>query len=206
MVTKSTLFIVNDIEQHVQTLAKTLPLHSVRIIQNEQDDKNDFLLSHAQKTIKEAYISTNETKYIFLCADTFRVEAQNSLLKALEEPPLNIIFIIVTTSKNSILPTILSRLQVRYLKTKKSIIPTQLDIQRLELKDVYTFLKQNQRISKQEAKEVIESILFRIHKENIPISQKQLDSFSKAMKLLELNSRPINVITTILLNVLNTNK
>lgn len=202
MVTKSTLFIVNDIEQHIQALSKTLPLHSVRIIQNEEEGKSEFLLPHAQKAIKEAYISTNETKYIFLCADSFRVEAQNSLLKALEEPPTNIVFIIITTSKNSILPTILSRLQVKYLKTKKNITATTLDIKKLELKDVYEFLKQNQRISKPQAKELIESILYKIHKENIKLSSKELESFSRAMKLLELNSRPIIVISTLLLNIL----
>lgn len=202
MVTKSTIFIVNDIAVHTQTLTQTLPKHSVRIIQNEEEGKSEFLISHAHKAIKEAYISTNETKYIFLCADSFRVEAQNSLLKVLEEPPLNIVFIIITTSKNSILPTILSRIQVRYLKTKKSLTPSSLNIQNLELKDVYEFLKNNQRISKNEAKEIIESILYKIHKENIRLSKKELDGFSRAMKLLELNSRPINVITTLLLNIL----
>lgn len=202
MITKSTLFIVNDIEQSLEQISANLPKHSTRIIRNEEEGKKEFLLPQAHKAIKEAYIATSQTKYIFLCGEAFRIEAQNSLLKVLEEPPANIIFIIITTSKNSILPTILSRVQVKYQKTKKTIQESTLNLQKLDLKEVYEFLKQNQRISKHEAKEIVESILYSINKQQIKLSSKQLDGFSKAMKLLELNSRPINVLTTLLLNLM----
>lgn len=202
MLTKSTLFIVNDIETTLEQITATLPKHSIRIIRNEEEGKNEFLLLQAQKTIKEAYIATDSTKYIILCGNSFRVEAQNSLLKVLEEPPKNIIFIMITISKNSILPTILSRIQVKYQKTKKYIEEFKLNLSQLELKDVYYFLKQNQRVPKHEAKEIVESILYSINKNNIKLNQKELDSFSTAMKLLDLNSTPINVLTTLLLNLM----
>ena len=72
----------------------------------------------------------------------------------------------------------------------------------LELKEVYEFLKQNQRISKNDAKEILESIMVTIVNHNIKLNQKELDSFSRSYKLLELNSRPINVLTTLLLNII----
>ena len=200
---KSTLFIVNNVENSLNEIVQTLPKHSVRVIQNEEDGKNEFLLLQAQKAIKESYIASSETKYILLCGDSFRVEAQNSILKILEEPPKNIIFLIITISKNAILPTVLSRVQVKYQKTKRSIPEFKLNLQKLELKEVYEFLKQNQRISKSESKDVVESILYSINKNKIKLNQKELHSFSTAMKLLELNSRPINVLTTLLLNMMN---
>ena len=200
---KSTLFIVNNVENSLNEIIQTLPKHSVRIIQNEEEGKNEFLLLQAQKTIKEAYIASSEVKYILLCGDSFRVEAQNAILKILEEPPKNVIFLIITISKNSILPTVLSRVQVKYQKTKKIVHEFKLNLQKLDLKDVYEFLKQNQRISKAESKEVVESILYSVNKNKIKLNQKELDSFSTAMKLLELNSRPINVLTTLLLNLMN---
>jgi len=203
MYQQSTLFIVNSVENAFTEISSTLPKHNVRVIQNEEEGKTEFLLTQAQKAIKEAYIATSQTKYIFLCGNSFRVEAQNSLLKVLEEPPSNIIFLIITTSKNSILPTILSRVQVKYLKTKKVVEPINLNLQKLELKDVYTFLKQNQRVSKNDAKNIIESILYTINLQKINLNQKELHSFSTAMKLLELNSRPINVLTTLLLNIIS---
>jgi len=202
MIKTSTLFIVNDIEKSLKEITSQLPKHAIRIIKNEEEGKQEFQLLQAQKAIKEAYIADNERKYIFLCGESFRVEAQNSLLKVLEEPPRNIVFIIITISKNSILPTILSRVQVNYNKTKKVVDEFTLDIKKLELKDIYKYLKENQRISKNDAKNVVESIIYSINKHNIQLTQKQLHSFSTAMKLLELNSRPLNVLTTLLLNLM----
>ena len=201
MYQKSTLFIVNDIESSINQTIATLPKHSYRVVQNEDESKKEFQLAQAQKAIKEAYVATSSQKYILLAGDSFRIEAQNSLLKVLEEPPKNVIFLIFTLSKTSILPTILSRVQVKYQRTQKSIRPIDLDLKNLTLKDIYSFLKQNQRVSKSEAKQIVESILFTTHKNNISLTQKELDSFSTAMKLLELNSRPINILTALLLKI-----
>ena len=197
----STILIVNDIEATLAELLSNYPIHSTRIIKNEE--KEEFLLIQATQAIKEAYIASSEKKYIFLCGTTFRKEAQNSLLKILEEPPRNVVFIIITNSKSSLLPTIYSRLSYKYLK--KSILKNEsiLDINKLDLKDIYNFLKENQKISKQEAKEIVESILMKVNNQKIKLSHKELDFFSKSIKLLELNSRPINVLTTLLLSLAN---
>ena len=197
----STILIVNDIETTLSELLPNYPAHSTRIIKNEE--KEEFLLLQATLAIKEAYIATSEKKYIFLCGTTFRKEAQNSLLKILEEPPRNVVFIIITNSKSSLLPTIYSRLAYKYLK--KSILKKEsiLDLNKLDLKDIYNFLKENQKISKNEAKEIVETILIKVNKQKIKLSHKELDFFSKSIKLIELNSRPINVITTLLLSIAN---
>ena len=197
----STILIVNDIEATLAELLPNYPIHSTRIIKNEE--KEEFLLIQATQAIKEAYIASSEKKYIFLCGTTFRKEAQNSLLKILEEPPRNVVFIIITNSKSSLLPTIYSRLSYKYLK--KSILKNEsiLDINKLDLKDIYNSLKENQKISKQEAKEIVESILMKVNNQKIKLSHKELDFFSKSIKLLELNSRPINVLTTLLLSLAN---
>ena len=197
----SSILIVNDIEATLAELLPNYPIHSTRIIKNEE--KEEFLLIQATQAIKEAYIATSEKKYIFLCGSTFRKEAQNSLLKILEEPPKNVVFIIITNSKSSLLPTIYSRLPYKYLK--KSVLKNEsiLDINKLDLKDIYNFLKDNQKISKQEAKDIVESILIKVNNQRIKLSHKELDFFSKSIKLLELNSRPINVLTTLLLSLAN---
>ncbi len=197
----SAILIVNDIESTLSELLPNYPMHSTRIIKNEE--KEEFLLVQATQAIKEAYIATSEKKYIFLCGSTFRKEAQNSLLKILEEPPKNVIFIIITNSKSSLLPTIYSRMPYKYLK--KSILKAEslLDINKLDLKDIYNFLKENQKISKNEAKDIVESILIKVNNQKIKLSRKQLELFSISIKLLELNSRPINILTTLLLSIAN---
>ena len=200
----SSILIVNDIEATVNELVSKYPLHSTRIIKNEE--KEEFLTAQAVQAIKEAYIASNDTKYIFLCGSTFRKEAQNSLLKVLEEPPRNVVFIIITNSKTSLLPTIYSRLPYKYLKTSILKDESALNLNKLDLKDIYNFLKENQKISKNEAKQIVESILLKVNSQKIKLSAKELDFFSKSIKLLELNSRPINILTTLLLSLANQKK
>ncbi|XPV70059.1 MAG: DNA polymerase III subunit delta' [Halarcobacter sp.] len=197
----STILIVSSIDETLNKLLSFYNKHEIRVIRNS--DKDDFLLAQATQAIKEAYISSNETKYIFLCGKTFRNEAQNSLLKVLEEPPKNIVFIIITNSKSSILPTIFSRMPHLYVKDKILRKELELDIANLDLKDMYNFLKENQRINKIDAKEFIESSLYKLSSQKIRLTQNELEIFSKSIKLLELNSRPINVLTTFLLTLLN---
>jgi DNA polymerase-3 subunit delta' len=205
MITKkiesSFILVVSDIDEALASLLPFYSKHTIRVIRNEE--KDEFLLAQANSAIKEAYISSNEKKYIILCGKTFRKEAQNSLLKVLEEPPSNIVFIIVTNSKSSILPTIFSRIPHKFFHQNKKRTEIELDILRLDLKDVYSFLKENQRISKVGAKSIVESTLFKINSQKIKLTQNELDIFSKSIKLLDLNSRPINVLTTLLLTLLN---
>lgn len=82
----STILIVNDIEESLVQVVSTLPKHDVRVIKNEEDGKKDFLILHAKHVVKEAYIASERMKYIILCGEIFTIEAQNSLLKILEEP------------------------------------------------------------------------------------------------------------------------
>ncbi len=195
------ILIVNNIEETLNSLLPLYSKHNTRIIRNEE--KEEFLLAQANATIKEAYISSNEKKYIFLCGKTFRNEAQNSLLKILEEPPKNVVFIIITNSKSTILPTIFSRIPHKILRKRQEKEDLSLNIKKLDLKDIYEFLKENQRISKNEAINFVESLLLKINKEQVRLTQEELNSFSKAIKLLNLNSRPINVLSTLLLILLN---
>ncbi|RXJ70230.1 DNA polymerase III subunit delta' [Halarcobacter ebronensis] len=198
------ILIVNDVEEGLNTLLPFYSKHNVRVIKNDQ--KDEFQIAQAHAAIKEAYISSNEKKYLILVGRSFRNEAQNALLKVFEEPPKNIVFIIITSSKSSILPTIFSRIPHKYYKTVSKREETTLDIDKLDLKEVYLFLKDSQRITKDEARTIIEAILYKVSSKRIELNQKELELFSKSIKLLELNSRPINVLTSLLLMLLNRNK
>ena len=195
------ILIVNDINETLSSLLALYSKHNVRVIKNEE--KEEFLLAQANATIKEAYISSNEKKYIFLCGKTFRNEAQNSLLKILEEPPKNVVFIIITNSKSAILPTIFSRIPHKILRKRQEKNEISLDIKRLDLKDIYEFLKENQRITKSEAINFVETLLIKVNKDNIKLSEEELNSFSRSIKLLNLNSRPTNVLSALLLTLLH---
>ncbi|MEM5557560.1 DNA polymerase III subunit delta' [Aliarcobacter cryaerophilus] len=200
IVKNSSIFIVNSIEDSLNKFLAVYPIHQNRVIKNEE--KDEFQIEQANKTLKEAYIASNETKYLFLCGATFRVEAQNALLKILEEPPKNIVFILLVSSKNSLLPTIYSRLPYKNLKKIVEKDDIELNIKKLDLKDIYTFIKNNQKITKDEAINIVETILIKANKENVKLNQKELDIFFKSIKLLELNSKPTTVLTYLLLSIL----
>lgn len=60
----------------------------------------------------EAYVSpmmADSRVFIIEAADTMNQNAQNALLKVLEEPPANVYFILLARNLQSLLPTVLSR-------------------------------------------------------------------------------------------------
>jgi len=205
---KSSILLVDDIEQKLEELQDTLEKNSFRIIKNEEsaNKKSEFLISSARLAVKEAYLSTATTKYIIIYGYSFRVEAQNALLKVLEEPPKNIIFLILANSKSSLLPTIFSRLEYKYLKKQRLIKDFELDLRTFSLKDLYAYLKSKERIAQAEAKEELGSIMQEVTRKNIVLKSQELELFSTSMKLINLNSKPINVLGNLLLHILQNKK
>lgn len=67
------------------------------------------------RTIRaDAYIRPNEAArkvYVLLGAHTMSIQAQNALLKLLEEPPGQVLFILTAPAASLLLPTIVSRVQ-----------------------------------------------------------------------------------------------
>ena len=61
--------------------------------------------------------------YIIDEAHMLSSSAFNALLKTLEEPPENVVFILATTEEHKILPTILSRCIRFEFKNKYSFLP-----------------------------------------------------------------------------------
>lgn len=90
--------------------------------QNKSDNHPDFLciepdgnsikieqIRFLQKKIQEKPILSNQKVYIINDADTMTQEAQNCLLKTLEEPPEFAKLILIGSNENAFLPTIKSR-------------------------------------------------------------------------------------------------
>ena len=77
------------------------------------DDIREQVLS---KTITKPYKYSRKI-FIIENADTLSAEAQNSLLKTLEEPPEYVVFIMTALSSKALLPTVLSRSVI--LKTEE---------------------------------------------------------------------------------------
>lgn len=196
------IILVNDIELEVESLKQIYPNHRIF---PKKDNSKDFKKGDSMDVINESYISSNTQKYLILVGDNFNIEAQNALLKVLEEPPNNINFIIVTKSKSAILPTILSRM---IITNKRKILPKidfPLDLKTLNLGSIRDFVNNADSvpyISKEKGQELIESLLFSVKKAGIKLSQNELEYFSQAIKQIYFNGITRYIILTLLLMLL----
>ena len=69
-------------------------------------------IRNLQKEIQEKPIISNKKVYIIDDADLMTKEAQNCLLKTLEEPPKFAVIILIGSNENAFLPTIKSRCMI----------------------------------------------------------------------------------------------
>ncbi len=77
-----------------------------------QPDGNNIKIDQIRELVKKVYekpIVSNKKVYIINDSNLMTKEAQNSLLKTLEEPPEYVTIILITSNENLFLPTIKSR-------------------------------------------------------------------------------------------------
>jgi DNA polymerase-3 subunit delta' len=194
---KGHIIIADDIESEIIRLEEEL--HSFRTVKFIVTDES-FKLEHAKAVLAESYISESQTKYIILASLDFTDIAQNSLLKLLEEPPKNIEFILITPTKSNLLATVRSRLPILKINNQHKIDKLELNLARLDYKDVFGFLKEHARTKKDDAKLLVEALFYRATVVDMLIlTESQLDNFDKAYRLLNLNSRPQSVLAMLLM-------
>ena len=196
MQVRSHIFITSDIEDALERFKEEL--HPHRVVAFLEDN---FKIEHAKLVTAEAYISETQTKYIVLAAKEFTDVAQNSLLKLLEEPPSNIEFIIISPTKSNLLPTVRSRLPIVQSEKEASVRTLELNLAKMDYQQVFAFLKENARVSKNEAKALVEALFYRATVvDKLILSENQLDIFDKAYRLLDLNARAQSVLAMLVMS------
>lgn len=193
--TKGHILISTELEVEVERLESELkPLRVVKFVEE------NFKIEHAKAVVSEAYISESQTKYIILAALEFTAVAQNSLLKLLEEPPTNIEFIIISPTKSNLLATVRSRLPILKHNISHEKISISLNLTRIDYKEIFAFLKENTRVKKNEAKELVEALFYKATVvDKLILTTSQIESFDRAYRLLDLNSRPQSVLAMLIM-------
>lgn len=165
--------------------------------------RDDFKIEDAKEAIAEAYKSEESTKTLILGAKSFTVPAQNALLKILEEPPRNIAFLLIAPNKSTFLPTVRSRMSLKKEETVREYEPLGIELGKLDLAVLFAFVKEHEKLKKHEAKELIERLAHQaIRVERLPLGEHQLESFERAIRLIELNARLQSVLVMVLMNFL----
>lgn len=192
---KGYILISTNIQAEFERLREELkPNRVVGFIEDE------FKIEHAKAVLAESYISESEIKYIVLGANNFNSVSQNSLLKLLEEPPRNIEYIIISSTKSNLLPTVRSRMPILKGETEHTAQEININLSKIDYAEVFEFLKANERVKKSEAKGLVEALFNRAVKERVTLSASQLQNFDRAYRLLELNSRPQSVLAMLLMS------
>lgn len=113
------------------------------------DDARDFVFWSGLKPI------ANERKVAVVCAKSITVEAQNSLLKCIEEPPENTHFFFVVDTARALLPTLLSRVMF-YSRSEQEEQNQAREFLRSEIKGRLSMIK---KFAKKEDKNVMRFLI-----------------------------------------------
>ncbi len=113
-------------EAYVQTLAgeEGIDQFDITVLARDTSDKKatqSIGIEDVKQMQKKLFLKPikSKTKAVIIEeAHLLTPEAQNALLKVLEEPPAHTIILLNTNSKEALLPTILSRCQIIELETE----------------------------------------------------------------------------------------
>lgn len=178
-----------------------LPKAQMRIFESEE-----FKIDNAKAVIDEAYIASAEEKFVILIGRNFNKEAQNALLKVLEEPPHNIHFLIFIPYKNALIPTIRSRMRLIDKMVFTPLAPLELDLNNLNYAKVYEFLKSLDGSTRLEGQEILERLLVSIHQSGIKLNQAELEFFDLAIKSNARYERLSLILSPILISLIEKNR
>ncbi len=108
-------------EDYAITLCKKRGIESIDIrVHNPEGTIGIAGVRDFQKTLFLTPIKSHTKACIISDAHNLTIEAQNALLKILEEPPNNTIIVLTAENKEVLLPTILSRCKVIELKSSEN--------------------------------------------------------------------------------------
>ena len=172
-------------------------------VQRVVTEKETFRVEDAKVVLDKAYLASEEKNILILAADAFTAVIQNRLLKVIEEPPKNKIFILITANKSTVLDTIKSRLPIKVLSEKIEEVDLGLDLKQLSLSTVYEFTQSHKRTDSKTMKNLVERIAKEAVKSGLyDLDEKTLTLFSHAYKALDVGSPAQFVLNTVLLKLL----
>ena len=141
-------------------------------------------------------------------ANKYGIDPQNALLKILEEPPRNIVFVLVAPAKNIFLSTVRSRLSIdNRIKLIKSE-PTGINFTRLKLAYINDYvsaqsaLEKSDNLSKTQLLNLLKSIIIDAVKNGVKFSHEDYLYFNKLYRITDLNAKAQTVLLPLLLLIM----
>lgn len=202
--TNNSVLITDNLDSLLSSIKQSISVHNLKIF---GEINKQFTIDISRKVILESIVSTYETKYILLLGLSFNIPAQNALLKLLEESPKNTIVLILVSNKQQLLPTVISRMHIQYIKFNKYNLDIPKDIiDYLNISNIKLtqLLLKHKRIKREEvAKIITDTIKIDGLSNKQTFKSSELERLTNMLKLLNLNSNALNILTAFLM-ILNT--
>jgi len=173
--------LISDNEKAIDEYLKDKVLKKEDLFFEIVPENKQYSISQIREIIKNVNIS-NPARRIYLLKDFHlsSLEAQNSFLKILEEPPPRVLFILTTDNANNLIPTIVSRTKIINL-SKKSDKKIASLIKNL-LEKIVGGEKQFRIVNREEAVNLLEKIII-YFKERLLFDNKAAVILKKTLKL-----------------------
>lgn len=144
-----------------------------RIILDQKETVGIEAIRTFQKPLFLTPLKGEKKMGIIYNADMMTVDAQNALLKTLEEPPPHCMLILAAQDVQSFLPTILSRVTIRYIEKKlQEPESSQINFPSLSIGEKLT-LAQNLAKNKEEAILFLENYILYVRNQLITANENQ---------------------------------
>lgn len=115
---------LNELNMYMQQLTQKEHIHELDVTTIKQEKSLGIEeIRNIQKKVFFKPLRSKQKAVVIYSADTLTIEAQNALLKILEEPPSNTYIILLAKTDTSFLPTIISRCKVIVLNQRLPDIP-----------------------------------------------------------------------------------
>lgn len=189
----------NDIPRVVDYFKKNIHSQFLRIY---GDIKKQFTIDLARALIMESMKTSDGLKHILILGESFREEAQNALLKTLEDTPRNVVIYIFTNNMFTLLPTLKSRLhKFKYRwEEKQDIIKDEIDYLNMTERQILKVLIDNKRATREKVADIIRAtIKLDAINNRKSFSLDDLDKLTKLLHLLKLNSPPAPILASFVL-------
>lgn len=149
-------------------------------------------IADTRELIRQTNMSLSKpTAYLLEDFDNASVEAQNSFLKRLEEPAINLVFVLTAKNEAQVLPTIVSRCEVVRLKGKKNVND---EVREISLAEIAKISK------REDAIEYLENIINSLH-DKLPKNAKILHYADEALSRIKANANPTLQLTRLVVSL-----
>lgn len=193
------------VEKHVNQFDMMTVELETELTKTKEKAKQSIGIAQIKELQKNLYQKPHSSPYkaiIIMSAETLTVEAQNALLKTLEEPPEHALIFLLASTKEGFLPTILSRCKVITLhEEQETISEKEKEEYQQVLKDLLTYGVGKRLKIAQDATKTKESALLWLEQMILALRQNLLQSMpqplgSEAKLLRQLQQTYTTIATT----------